>query len=214
MGTTKLNLYNKALRHLGERTLASLTEERKPRRLLDDVYDQGGVDYCLEQAQWHFAMRTIQIDYDTAVAPTFGYRRAFKKPSDWILTSAISTDEYFNTPLNQYVDESGYWYCEHDLIYVRYVSNNVEYGKDMGEWPESFEEYAAAWFALQTMLGVTNDTTKYLEMEKIVEKKLLMAKSRSAMTEPTKFPPTGSWNRSRQGGSSGRERGNRNSLLG
>ena len=110
MATTKLNLYNKALRYLGERTLANLTEERAPRRLLDDVYDQGGIEYCLEQGQWHFAMRTISIDYDTTIEPPFGYKRAFSKPADWVVTSALCSDEYFNTPITQYVDEAEYWF--------------------------------------------------------------------------------------------------------
>lgn len=80
--TTQLDIYNGALLHCGERFLASLTEQREPRRLLDRVWSSNGVKTCLEQGQWNFAMRTIQIDYDPSIAPSFGYARAFQKPND------------------------------------------------------------------------------------------------------------------------------------
>jgi hypothetical protein len=214
MATTKLDLYNKALRMLGERKLASLSEERKPRRLLDDVWDQGGIEYCLEQAQWHFAMRTIQIDYDPSIEPGFGYRRAFVKPSDWVRTSALTTDEYFNNPLTAYSDEAGYWYSDHDLLYVKYVSNDASYGNDLNSWPTTFEDYVAAYFASEISLGVNSDENKYLALLKILDRKKLDAKSKDAQAESTKFPAPGSWSGSRTGTRSGRERGNRNSLLG
>ena len=53
--------------------------------MLDIVFDNGGYDECLSEGQWNFAMRAVQIDYDTNITPSFGYKRAFTKPSDWIL---------------------------------------------------------------------------------------------------------------------------------
>jgi hypothetical protein len=59
--TDKLGLYNLALGHLEERKLASLTENREPRRVLDDYYDQE-LAYCLERKFWNFIYRTVSID--------------------------------------------------------------------------------------------------------------------------------------------------------
>jgi hypothetical protein len=120
-------LYNSALTICGERTLASLTEDREPRRLLDLVWDNDGVKTCLEGGQWKFAMRTIRIDFSTTITPDFGYKRAFEKPSDWCATSALCSDEYFSSPLTEYVDENNVWYAELDEIYVRYVSDDSAY---------------------------------------------------------------------------------------
>ena len=106
--TDRLSIYNGALMLAGERFLASLTEEREPRRLLDHVWDTGGLKACLEMGQWAFAMRTTQVDYDTSVEPGFGYHRAFVKPDDWVLTSAVCEDEFFRSPLLRYWDEAGY----------------------------------------------------------------------------------------------------------
>ena len=45
----KLSLFNGALLICGERFLSSLTENREPRHLLDNVWSNGGVKACLEQ---------------------------------------------------------------------------------------------------------------------------------------------------------------------
>src|SRR6185369_1444544 len=111
--------YNNALLDVGERALASVTEPREPRRLLDIAWDSGAVEWCLEQGQWNFAMRSSKLDYSPSVEPPFGYRRAFNKPTDWIRTAAVASDEYFRVPLLTYVDESSYWFSDLDTIYVR-----------------------------------------------------------------------------------------------
>jgi len=76
---TKLGLFNGALLMLGERSLATLTENREPRRLLDIVWDGGGVRTCLEAGIWNFAVRAARIEYDPSAEPGFGLDRAFTK---------------------------------------------------------------------------------------------------------------------------------------
>lgn len=211
---SQLTLYNNALLLCGERSLASLTEEREPRRLLDQVYDSGGaIKTCLEMGQWNFAMRATQVDYDTSIEPDFGYRRAFEKPSDWVLTSALCSDEYFQVPLTQYVDEAGYWYADLDTIYVRYVSNGVTYGMDLAAWPESFREVVEAYLAKRIVRKLTGSKEREDEADEHLEKMLKRAKSRAAMAGPTMFPAAGSWVRARGGRGNG-DRGNRGSLIG
>ena len=100
--TDRLSIYNLAMLNMGERPLASLTEDREPRRIMDQIWNTGGVQTCLEEGQWFFAMRTSQIDYDTDVQPPFGYNRAFSKPDDWLLTCGVCSDEFFRVPLLRY----------------------------------------------------------------------------------------------------------------
>jgi hypothetical protein len=195
--TTQLDIYNGALLHCGERFLASLTENREPRRLLDRVWSSNGVKTCLEQGQWNFAMRTIQIDYDTSIEPSFGYNRAFQKPTDWVLTSSLCADEFFRSPLTRYVDETGFWYSDLDTLYVRYVSNDSTYGADINKWPESFREFVEAHFASKIILKINNSESELARVMKLREKLLLTAKSRAAMAEPTSFPAQGAWSRAR-----------------
>lgn len=214
---TRLQLYNDALTICGERSLASLTEDREPRRLLDQVWDNGGVARCLEMGQWGFAMRTVRVDSDPDVDPEFGYQFGFNKPTDWIVTSGLCSDERFTTPLLQYVDENEYWYSDTDPIYVRYVSDDSEYGGDLGLWTATFADYAAAHFAGKIILKLTQDKERRDEIlhprSGIEARRLALALSRNAMANPTKFPPTGSWVSSRLGHTR-RDRGSRSNLTG
>jgi hypothetical protein len=66
LATTKLSLYNGALRELGSRKLSSLSENRESRRVLDDIWDGGFRDEILESGLWTFAVRSIEIDRDSS----------------------------------------------------------------------------------------------------------------------------------------------------
>jgi len=198
--TTRLSLYNDALLLAGERPLASLSESREPRRLLDQVWTSDGVKKCLEMGQWHFAMRTVQVDYDPAIEPDFGYSRAFDKPTDWVLTAALCSDEYFREPLLSYSDEAGYWYSDEDTIYLRYVSDDEDYGLDLNKWPKTFEDYVAADFASNIFLKLSSDLDRTTYLINLAKTRLSMAKNKSAMADPTKIPARGMWSRARQRG--------------
>jgi len=214
MATSRLEIYNSALIICGERILSALTDAVKGRRLLDHVWDNDGVDACLEMGQWRFERRTVKLDYDTYLTTDFGYNRSFSKPTDWVATSAVCTDEYFTTPLLEYADEADYWYAEVDEIYVKYVSNDASFGGDLSLWPATFTDYVAAHFARKIVRALTHDTDKILEVEQEEKDRLKTAKSKDAMTEPQKFPPPGNWTTSRYGGRSTRDRGNRGQLIG
>ena len=203
MATDRLKIYNGALLICGERSLAALTDNNEPRRILDEVWNDGGVRNCLEQAQWKFAMVSAKLSYETAINPSFGYRRAFAKSTDWVLTSAVCVDEYFNTPLTQYSDEVGYWFADHDEIYVKYVSDGASYGANLAAWPSTFTEYVKSYFAGRIILKLTADKGRrdaiLAPREGILSRNLLLAKSRDAMTDPPKFFPSGTWSSARRG---------------
>ena len=200
MAITQLQIYNKALLLVGERALSSLTEDREPRYLLDQLWNvEDEVTTCLEDGQWRFAMRAIKIDYDPRVAePSFGYHRAFLKPADWVLTSGVCSDEFFRMPLTQYFDERGYWWAEIDTIYVRYVSNDPAWGKNMALWPNSFQDYVGADLAARVALKIVDDEKRLEVMLKIAAQAKRKAKSRAAMSAASVWEAQGSWTRARQ----------------
>jgi hypothetical protein len=195
--TTKLARYNGALLILGERKLASLSENREPRRNLDDAWDDG-IAYALEQGFWNFAMRAIQADSSVSVTPTFGYTYAFTKPPDIVRTHSLGSNETFDPPLLTVVDEPNYWYANIDPLYVRYVSNDTAYGLDLSLWSATFNEYVDHHLAVKTCKRITGKTADndLLGREK---RALAQARSKDAMDEPAGFPPRGSWATSRRG---------------
>jgi hypothetical protein len=210
---TRLEVYNTALLLCGERSLSSLSEDREPRRNLDQAWNGGGVNKCLEEGQWRFAMRTVQIDYDPSIEPDFGYRRVFNKPDDWICTSAVCSDEYFSAPLTAYTDEGDQWYADIDTIYLKYISSDEDWGMNMGKWPQSFSDFVSAHLASRVIMKMADSEEKLKLILQTRERFKRDAKNAAAMAEPTKFPARGTWSRARTYGSSRRDGGNNNGNL-
>jgi hypothetical protein len=204
MGTTKLAVYNGALRICEERRLATLSDGNHACRLLDDVWGDGettgAVKHCLQMGQWTFATRTAAVAYDSGIDPDFGYPYAFEQPDDLVRVMAVCQDEYFKVPLNEYVDERGYWYASLQTIYVKWVSNDSEYGADLSLWPESFSDLVHHYLAnkiVGSLTGATAETKKLVRALWKEAKKDAMALD--GMNNPTRFTPEGDWSRARRG---------------
>lgn len=201
--TDQLSLYNGALRLCKERKLSSLSENREPRRLLDaawgDGATSGAVKHCLELGQWDFAIRTAQADASPSVEPSFGYRYAFDQPEDMVRPVGIFADEQMATPLLRYTDERRFWYCDWQTIYVRYVSNHVNYGADMSLWPQSFVKVVEAYLANEIVGNLTQGDNQSAVVESKFNAALKSALSLDAMNSPTKFAPMGQWESARRG---------------
>src|SRR5574341_228466 len=198
MSASQLGLYNGALLLCGERALTSLTEAVESRRLLDAAWDDDAVRYCLEQGLWNFATRAVQLDFTPSVSPEFGYRRAFDKPTDYVRVVALCSDEYFNVPLTQYVEEASYFFCDLDIIYLRYVSDDTSYGNDLSLWPPSFTQFVEAYLASKIVYKLTASERAHKRVEDTLRRRRIDAKSKDAMNDPTPFPAVGVWVRARR----------------
>lgn len=192
-------VYNEALGHLGSRRLSSMSEAREPKRALAAAYDRE-VRYCLEQANWNFASRTVSLVANPAIEPPFGFANAFQKPVDWLRTVAISAEATMRDPLTRYVDESGCWFCDEDPIYVRFVSLDPSWGLAIGRWPPSFAAYVSARLARVCCKRITGSTEMAEQLEREEKRARTTARATDAMNTPPAFPPTGSWVRSRGAG--------------
>lgn len=215
MATSKLQLYNIALSdYLGERQLASLTENREPRRALDTAWDNDAVRFCLEEGQWKFAQRAAKLTYNASILPAFGYSHVFNIPTDCVKLSFVCTDEFFQNPLLQYSEEAGFIAAELENIYVSYVSNDAAFGGDMSLWPASFVQVVACYLAKTIVKRLTGSDTAAVALNKQYTNEVLVkAKSKDAMQGPTRFLPQGSWVTARTGGQR-LDRGNRSRLIG
>lgn len=213
--TDQLSLYNGALTILGERNIATLTENREPRLKLDVIWANNLRERVLQHGQWNFASRTAQLPASTTIMPTFGYQFAFEKPDDFIRTMGVCYDEYFNMPITRYADEAKVWYCDTDPIYVIYVSKDTQWGFDLSLWPENFTEYVEHYMAFKVAPRITGLDFNSNALEAKMKRKLTEAKATDAMESPAKFAPQGGWSRSRKGFRTGSgERGNRSQLIG
>lgn len=204
---SKLSIYSAALRALGERRLASLTEERASRRECDDAYDDV-VANCLEMGFWNFAIRTVELEASTDVVPEFGLNYAYEKPSDWVRTYKMSANERFDPPLDEWHDEGGYIFADVEPLYLRYVSNDTDTGLNLALWPRSFTTFVELSLAKAICLNVkSSDSTKDM-LAKELRRAKADALAKDAMNQAIEFPPTGTWVQSRGGGMRHRSRWN------
>jgi len=216
VATTRLALYNAALRECGERKLASLTDDVDHRYMLDDVWADGFVRDVLGQGQWVHGTRSIELASDADTETQFGYSYAFVQPDDLVRTIGLCVDERYETPVTAYQVEAGYWYADIDPLFVRYISDDADYGGDLSRWPDDFTRFAELRLAWRIQPRLTGSKTDRVQMAKDMKKALLDAKSTDAMEKPVAFPPRGSWVLSRAGRRGGglRDRGSRTRLIG
>ena len=200
----KLGIYNGALVEiLGSRALASLTEAREPRRVLDQIWASGGiVNYALERGDWNFATRTVRLGVDTDVTPAFGYDAAFTRPTDLVRLTSIARSPDSRSPMlaSEYADESGWWHANGTTLYVKYVSNDTDYGFESSRWTESFTDYLKALMAFRGGKRIASPSAMR-DAKQLMDLALKTARSDDAMAEGVKMLPSGSWSQSR--GSSG-----------
>ena len=223
--TDKLTIYNGALLFIGEGKLASIaspaTEEKQ--RLLDSVWDRGGINDCLSDGQWNFAMRAAKLDYETSIEPSFGPSRAFEKPSDLVRLCGFCYDAYFSSPIDNFSEEAGYWYADVDELYIKYVSNDSSWGSDYSLWTSRFTRYVEAYFGTRIAPALVKDINVRALLTKEMKNLLSLAQSQDAMSGPSQALPMGSWRASRYGsgrgdrgryGSGRGDRGSTTSLIG
>lgn len=196
MGASQLGIYNKALRWLEERPLASLTENREPRRLLDMEWSDG-VATVMQSGYWKHAMRMVMANPDAASVPNFGRTYSYTKPIDWVRTYQISPDDRFVSLDRYYIDGNGSWFSDLPYFYVRYVSNDPNFGMNMSLWPPAFVEYLGCYLAWTICPRVKQAMDKLDDLDKRLKRLETRAVSIDAMDAPPGMPPAGTWVTSR-----------------
>jgi hypothetical protein len=194
---SKLSIYKSALRYLGNAAgVASLTESSAARYALDDVWQEAG-EYMLAKGLWNFAIRSSEFQKDEDVEALFGYQYAFSKPTDWVRTVSISTDPTFQVGFEDFADEANYWYADNDTLYIRYVSNDDEYGWNIGAWRQPFADAFAAYLAFQCALPLSSDKGTRTDLFNLSKTLLTEAKTLDAVDERVARSPAGRLVRSR-----------------
>lgn len=197
----QLGIYNGALLILKENPLA-VGETRNPRPKLDDIWGdgpsgRGGIKACLEAGGWTFAKRSVRLDADPGITPQFGYLNGFQLPPDYVRKIRLSSDEFHQYALNRFEQNAGFIFAPITPIYLEYVSNDEDYGGNMGLWPESFIEYVKSYFAFKLCGRLTGSKTDPDKVEKEMDRCLTDALGKEAIERPTEYPRLGTWARSR-----------------
>lgn len=192
MGASRLSIYNGALRWLEERKLKSLTENREPRRYMDDEFDENNL-FCLAEGNWNFAIREIQIGPEQSTLPNFGYNFIFRKPLDWNHTFMVAGNEGFDPLLRHWTDQKGFWFSNSPIMYVRYVSSDPHYGLNMALWTPAFIQYVEARLAWLCAGRLKQKQNIIDVLEKLVKTTRAEAINTDSQDLPPGKVPYGTW---------------------
>lgn len=174
------------------------------RRLLDEAYAPA-VAYLLEQGLWNFASRTVAIEEETDVEPSFGYSYVFEKPSDYVRLVAIADNGTLWPTLDDYLDEGAYWHANVAPLYIQYVSDGASYGNDSSLWPASFKRLLETYLAVEIYPHAPRASARGLEaLREIYVRALRDARAKDAFNQAAIRPPPGRLSRSRAGYRNGR----------
>ena len=195
---TRLEIYNASLIRLGERRLATLSDNRTERRSLDAVWTDT-LAYMIEAAMWNWAARTEELQSSDTVTPNFGYTYAFEKPDDYVRIVRIADNELLGPTLEDYIEEGDYFFAWGDPLYLQYISNDTDYGADPGKWTASFSRAFVLELAYRVapQVGVNAKLQELLYEEK--NRALSYAKSKDVVNQAMTRLPAGRLIGSRMG---------------
>jgi hypothetical protein len=194
---TQLGIYNRALLILKSSTLTAVGEANEKARTLTSLYTDV-LAYMLEQGFWKFAIRTVSVTEDDDNEPEFGLSMAFNKPEDWVSTYQISGNDRFDPPLENWIEESNLWFADISPLYVRYISNDADYGGDLTRFTARYTEAVAHELAKRAQPKIAAGMN-VKDLKDDCAGALSAALSFEALREPPKRPQMGRWASSRFG---------------
>lgn len=187
----KLQIFKGALRLLGNAAgLSSLTEVSPARLALDDAWTPAG-EYLLAKGLWNFAMRSVQAEASPSLETEFGYEYVFEKPDDWVRTASISDQAFGMSGFEDYEDRTDYWLANVDTLYISYVSNDDDYGWNVGAWRQPFAKAMEAYLAFESGLPISADRGDRNDMFQLFKTRLQDAKTLDAVDERVRRQPPG-----------------------
>lgn len=152
---TLLQIYNNALRFLGEGLLATTSDNVEARYVLDDAYGRS-VDFVFRAAPWRFALKTTVISGATSATLLAGYTHRFTKPADWLRTHAIFVQSASHPGKEFPIDcreQDVQLYANASSLTLRYVSNALV--GTPANWPEQFANAVSAYLAFEIAERIT-----------------------------------------------------------
>ena len=115
MATSKVQIANLALMHVGENAITSFADETNAARAIDQVYDVVR-DAVLTDHTWNFAIKRLALSRDTGT-PIFDFTYRFNLPTDYLRLVSIED-------LPDYKISGQFIETDSDAINIKYIAEN------------------------------------------------------------------------------------------
>lgn len=197
---TKLDVFNGALRLIGEERMTDVDENNKKGRELRSAWDTV-VQGVFESYPWNCASERVALQR-LSDTPAHTYDYYYAKPSDWLRTINITKTANDDDKLRNYVDEAGgednpkgRIATSETSVYLRYISE--DYLTRVGNWPQLLADYVATVLAYETCQVITGNATKLDAVDREKRKRKHEATNWDTMQNPPKRIEMGRLVRSR-----------------
>lgn len=141
---TKLQIWNKALRHLGLPRLATLTDNIQTRFEIEDAWATVPAE-VIESGYWQFATVTSNITPTSGSYPGYTYTHSLSTVALRVLAVGLTTA--FDAEMDYRIENNSI-HTNATPFYLRYVSALRAADDYVTDWPPSFVEAVAlrlAW---------------------------------------------------------------------
>lgn len=159
--TTKLIVYNEALRELGAHPLANIVSVNTRLTELDGAFEHA-VEYLLSRVDWNFAKRRAsRTGVSDTSFPPFTYR--YTRPSDYLrkVWFKLSAADEFQI---DHTESGAVLYGFEESALLEYMSDHAD-NYDPANWPPQFTRCMSIYLALLVgpkLARVGDDDTKAL----------------------------------------------------
>ena len=178
---TKLEIYNDALRLVGDLRLVSTSDDVEARYALDNAWSRA-VLFCAAQANWPHAYNSTSVNL-SADASSPGYNKSYTiDSSDWLRTVAVSLDQHFSVGAH-FHEALGKLFLNTSAstAYVRYIDRTYLGDTYISTWSEMFCSVVAHRLAFEVCERLTQDPQKAQGIYQLFAEVLNLAKSQHAL---------------------------------
>jgi len=170
MATSKVEIANLALMHVGDNTITSFSDGTAAANAINTVYETVR-DAVLRDHKWNFAIKQATPSLD-ATTPIFGFNHRFDMPTDLIRLLDIEDNP-------KYKIEGRFILTDSNPINIRYVYKN----ETVTEYDSMFVQALAARLAATVCERLTQSSTLAEELLTVYRLHLKDAKSVDAQSD-------------------------------
>ena len=193
--TTKLQVWNEALNHLGDAPIQSVTDRVPSVSAFQIVYDNL-VARCFVAGDWNFAKRSVQLVPSALGVPAVGFSTVFDYPLLWLKTSIVSFTPDCQRWAQDIVEESAGISANTSTLYMRYIALDP----DESKWPVWFADYVAISLARATCRRIKQSNSDEDRLFQLERRALQAAKSADGQNENVRPIYQGTWLTGMSGG--------------
>lgn len=192
---SKVEVANLALTKLGDEPILLLTDDTKPARTLNRIFDLVA-DAEMQANWWKFTVKRTELSA-LAVAPAWGYQFQYPLPADYL--GLVQVNEFYCHAASR---QQTLWSIEAGRLLtnlpaplkLRYVSRAA-----VAAWHPLFVDAFACKLAMEACETLTQSDSKFQRLAKMYELAINRAHAMDAIENPPEEFPLGSWNTSREG---------------